>query len=135
MAKKKQTDPAVSRKVSRLREREQEQQRILFIALGLVAALIVVILVFGYWRTTIAILDETIASVNNIPIKVRTYQARARYNAQVILARAEQIRDQLAQFPEDDPSFAQIVQFYQQQLVSEQSQSASGSQPRARRCD
>lgn len=122
MAKKKQTDPAVSRKVSRLREREQEQQRILFIALGLVAALIVIILVFGYWRTTIAVLDETIATVNSVPVKVRTYQARARYNAQVILARAGQIQEQLQQFDAEDPSFAQIVQFYQQQLVNEQSE-------------
>lgn len=122
MAKKKQTESTVSRKTTRLREREQEQQRVLFIALGLVAALIVIILVFGYWRTTIAVLDETIATVNNAPLTVRAYQARLRYNTQVILARAGQIQAQLQQFDNNDPAFAQIVQFYQQQLVDEQSQ-------------
>lgn len=127
MAKKKQTDSTVSRKVSRLREREQEQKRILFIALGLVGALIVIILAFGYWRTTIAILDETIATVNNVPIKVRTYQARVRYNTQVILARAGQIQQQLQQFDTEDPAFAQIVQFYQQQLSAQQSELLSVS--------
>jgi parvulin-like peptidyl-prolyl isomerase len=120
MAKKKQSEPAVTRKQSRLREREQEQQRILFIALGIIAALIVVILAVGYWRTSIAILDETIAIVNNVPLKVHTYQARARYNAQVILSRVAQIQEQLQQFNQNDPSFQQIVQFYQNQLAEQQ---------------
>ncbi len=120
MAKKKQTEPAVTRKQSRLREREQEQKRILFIALGIIAALIVVILAFGYWRTSVAILDETIATVNNVPLQVRAYQARARFNAQLILSRMASIQEQLQQFNPNDPSFQQIVQFYENQLIEQQ---------------
>lgn len=122
MAKKKQYDSVETRKQSRLREHELEQQRLIFIALGIIGALIVVILAFGYWRTTIAILDETIASVNGVALKVRDYQARARYNAQVIYARAAQLSQQLEQFDENDPSMTQILQFYQQQLAQEQTQ-------------
>ena len=122
MPKKKRSDSIESRKVSRMREREQEQQRLVFIALGIVAAVIVVILAFGYWRTTIAILDDTIASVNNVPLKVRDYQARARYDAQVILSRMGQIQEQVQQFDPNDASMAQILQFYEQQFAQEQTQ-------------
>ncbi len=122
MAKKKRSDSIETRKQSRMREREQEQQRLIFIALGIVAALIVIILAFGYWRTTIAILDDTIAIVNNVPLKVRDYQARARYDSQVILSRMAQIQEQVQQFDENDPSMQQILQFYQQQFAQEQTQ-------------
>jgi parvulin-like peptidyl-prolyl isomerase len=120
MAKKK-TESTESRKQSRMREREQEQQRLLFIALGVVAALIVIILAFGYWRTNIAILDETIATVNGTPIPVRDYQARARYDAQVIQAQLVQIQDALKQFDPNDPTMSSLVQYYQQQYTTLQS--------------
>lgn len=109
-----------TRKQSRVRERELEQQRILFIALGIVAALIVIILAVGYWRTQIAVLDDTIATVNGINLPVRDYQARARYDAQVIYSRASQISDALNQFDPNDSSYASIIQYYQNQLGQEQ---------------
>lgn len=122
MAKKRQSDSTETRKQSRMREREQEQQRIIFIALGIVAALVVIILVFGYWRTTIAVLDETIASVNGTNLKVRDYQVRSRYDAQVILSRLAQMQQQTQQFDPNDPSMQQIVQYYQNQMAQEQTQ-------------
>lgn len=109
-----------TRKQSRLREREQEQLRIIYIALGIVAALIVIILGVGYWRTQIAVLDDTIATVNGVNLPVRKYQARARYDAQVIYSRASQITDALKQFDPNDQSMASIVQYYQNQLAQEQ---------------
>jgi parvulin-like peptidyl-prolyl isomerase len=119
MAKKKQQSTE-TRKQSRLREREQEQQRIVFIALGIVAALILFILVFGYWRTQLAVLDETIATVNGVPLQVRQYQARARYDAQVVLGRLGQLRDALQQFDPNDPQMASIVKYYEDQYTQEQ---------------
>lgn len=120
MAKKKQSATSETRIQSRLREREREQQRIIFIALGIVAALVVIILAFGYWRTTIAILDDPIATVNGVTLKVREYQARARYESQVVLARLGQIQDAVSQFDSQDSSFAQIIQYYQNQYAQEQ---------------
>lgn len=119
MAKKNQPS-SETRKQSRLREREYEQQRIIYIALGIVAAIIVIILAVGYWRTQIAVLDDTIASVNGVALPVRDYQARARYNAQVIYGRASQISDALNQFDPKDSSFTSIIQYYQNQLAQEQ---------------
>ncbi len=121
MAKKNSTS-TTTRKQSRLREREQEQRRIIFIALGIVAAVIVIILAFGYWRTTIAVLDDTIATVNTVPLKVRAYQARARYNSQVILARLSQIQEAVSQFDPNDTSLQSIRQYYENQYAQEQQQ-------------
>ena len=101
MAKKPQSNSVETRKQSRPREREQEQLRVIYLALGIVAALVVVIFAFGYWKTTIAILDETIATVNGVPLTVRDYQLRARDDTQVILAQLQQIQSTLSQF---DPS-------------------------------
>lgn len=122
MAKKRQSDSTETRKQSRMREREQEQQRIIFIALGIVAALVVIILVFGYWKTTVAVLDETIATVNGTNLKVRDYQVRARYDAQVIVSRLAQMQQQMQQFDPNDASMQQIVQYYQNQMAQEQTQ-------------
>lgn len=122
MAKKKPSENIESRKTFRMREREQEQQRILLIALGVVAALVVMILAFGYWRTQIAVLDETIATVNGTPLKVRDYQARARYDAQIIVSRIAQLQSAVQQINLQDPSLAPIAQQYQQQYAQLQTQ-------------
>lgn len=120
MAKKNQSQQIETRKQSRVREREQEQQRVLFIVLGIVAALIVVILGVGYWRTVIAVQDETIATVNGVSLPVHAYQARLRYDTQSILARVNSIQQAMQQFDPNDTSMASIVQYYQQQLSQEQ---------------
>ena len=120
MAKKSQSSQTETRKQSRLRERDREQQRILWIALGIVAALVVIVLGVGYWRTVLAVQDETIATVNGTALKVRDYQTRARYDAQVILSRINNIQQAFQQFNPNDPSMASIAQYYEQQLGQEQ---------------
>jgi parvulin-like peptidyl-prolyl isomerase len=117
---KKNSLPNESRKQSRMRERDQEQQRVLFIALGIIAALIVIILAVGYWRVVIAVQDETIATVNGVPLKVRDYQARARFDAQTILARMNSIQEAFQQFDANDPAMSSLVQYYQNQLAQDQ---------------
>lgn len=120
MAKKNQTPRSETRKQSRMRERDQEQQRVLFIVLGIVAALIVIVLVVGYWRTVIAVQDETIATVNGVPLKVHDYQTRARFDAQTIVSRINSIQNAFQQFNADDPAMASLVQYYQNQLSQQQ---------------
>src|SRR5262245_32805932 len=123
MTNKKSGKPASeTRKQTRLREREQQQQRIIFISLGIVAALIVAILAIGFWRYSVAILDDTIATVNGIPIKVHTYQARARAQAQQITARIAQLQQTAAQFDFKDPSMQSLAEYYQKQLAADESQ-------------
>lgn len=117
----KKTSIPESRKQTRMRERERQQLRTLYIALGSVAALIVVILAVGYWRTSIAVLDDTIATVNGVALPVRAYQARARYDAQVILGRLAQVQQAVQQFDATNPAFSQIIQYYQQQYSQDQS--------------
>ncbi len=120
MAKKNQTPQTETRKQSRMRERDQEQQRVLFIVLGIVAALIVVILAIGYWRTVIAVQDEPVATVNGVPLTVRDYQARVRFDVQTIVAQINGIQSAFQQFNADDPAMATIVQYYQNQLAQYQ---------------
>jgi parvulin-like peptidyl-prolyl isomerase len=120
MAKKNSSKPTETRKQSRMRERDQEQQRVLFIVLGIVAALIVIVLAVGYWRTVIAVQDETVATVNGVALKVRDYQARARFDAQTIISRINSIQNVFQQFNADDPAMASLVQYYQNQLAQEQ---------------
>lgn len=103
-----------------MREREQEQQRVLFIVLGIVAALIVIVLAVGYWRTVIAVQDETVATVNGVALKVRDYQARARFDAQTIISRINSIQNAFQQFDANDPAMASLVQYYQNQLAQDQ---------------
>jgi len=117
MAKKNQTPQTETRKQSRMRERDQEQQRVLFIVLGIVAALIVVILAVGYWRTVIAVQDETVATVNGVSLPVRAYQARVRFDVQTIVAQINSIQNAFQQFNAEDPAMATIVQYYQNQLA------------------
>ena len=103
-----------------MREREQEQQRVLFIVLGIVAALVVIVLAVGYWRTVIAVQDETVASVNGVALKVHDYQARARFDAQTIVSRINSIQNAFQQFDANDPAMASLVQYYQNQLAQDQ---------------
>ncbi|HZQ08887.1 MAG TPA: peptidylprolyl isomerase [Anaerolineae bacterium] len=117
MPKKTQSAKTETRKQSRIRERERDQQRLLFIALGIIAALIVVILAVGYWRTQIAILDETIATVNGTPLTVRQYQARARFESQALLARIAQVITAVQQMDPNNPALAAYRQYYEDQYT------------------
>src|SRR5918912_4153584 len=97
MAKKKKATQETRIQV-RKRERERAQERRIYMALGLAAALVILILGIGYYRTAIAILDDKIAVVNGVPLLVRDYQARLRYEAQSTFGRLAQIQQALSQF-------------------------------------
>src|SRR5919202_2831321 len=120
MAKKKKTTQE-SRIQVRKRERERAQERRIYMALGLAAALVVLILGIGYYRSAVAILDEKIAEVNGVPLLVRDYQARLRYEAQNSFGRLAQLQQTLSQFDPNDQTLAQLRSYYEQQYLDEQS--------------
>lgn len=122
MAKKTKKAAVESRHLVHKRERDERRARQIYIVLGIVALVIIGLLAFGYWRSTIAVLDETVATVNGTPIKVRDYQARVHYDAAVITSRIAQIRDAVSQFDPNDPTLQSVSQYYQQQYQQAQQQ-------------
>ena len=63
----------------RHRKRSREQQRTLFLAVGLVIAAIVIILGFGYYRENFAAARAPVAVVNGQAISTRDYQQMVSY--------------------------------------------------------
>lgn len=122
MAKKTKKAAVESRHVVHKRQRDEMRARQLYIALGIVGLIIIGLLAFGYWRSTIAVLDETVATVNGTPIKVRDYQARVHYEAQVIAQRISQIRNAASQIDPNDPTLQSVANYYQQLYQQEQQQ-------------
>ncbi len=120
MAKKGKKVTVETRKQLHLRERERRRIQQIYLALGGVAALVLLILGVTYWRTNIAILGETIANVNGTPIYVRDYQARLRYDAASLQQQMAQYEQALSQM-QNDPTTAQLASYYEQQLTSMQS--------------
>lgn len=125
MAKKSKKGAVETRKQVHMRERERQQVRQIYLALGLVAALVVVVLAITYWRTNIAVLDQRIAAVNGTPILVRDYQTRLRYDTNQTAQLISQYQNVLSQINPNDPSVAQFANYYQSQLNTEESRLAA----------
>ncbi len=124
MAKKSKKRAVETRKQVHMRERERQRVRQIYLALGFVAALIIIILAVTYWRTNIAILDERIAVVNGTPILVRDYQTRLRYDTNQATQLIAQYQNVLNQINPNDPSVAQFGNYYQNQLTIEETRLA-----------
>ncbi len=114
MSKEGKRVPAETRKQQVRRAREERQERILLLALGGVASLVLLILAFGYYQENIAKLDRPIATVNGVPIRVREYQANLRYNSSALIGQLESLREDLAQFG-DDPTYSFLKDYFEQQ--------------------
>jgi len=71
----------------RHRKRSREQQRTLFLAVGLVIAAIVIILGFGYYRENFAAARSPVAVVNGQAISTRDYQQMVNYQRFNLLSR------------------------------------------------
>jgi peptidyl-prolyl cis-trans isomerase C len=119
MAKKGKKAVVETRKQARLRERDRATLRNVYLALGGIAALVVLIFAFSYYWTNIHILDEVVARVNGVSITVREYRGRLRYETALSAARLSQIRNALQQFDPNDPTLSQLAQYYQQQYQDE----------------
>lgn len=106
--------PQETRKQLHRRAHEARQERVLLFALGGVAGLMALVLAFGYYQENIAKLDAPIAIVNGVPISVREYQARLRYDVSNLTMQLQQIKTNLQQI-QSDPSLSFLASSFQQQ--------------------
>jgi parvulin-like peptidyl-prolyl isomerase len=114
MAKKQkiQEQTLTRRQVARSRK-EKEQLRLLYIGLGVVAALILIVLGFGLLQTYVLEPNSPVATVNGVEIKTRDYQQRVQYNRFLLDDEYKQILDAQAKLSE--PGNEQLAQFLMSQ--------------------
>ncbi|MBI3538173.1 MAG: peptidylprolyl isomerase [Chloroflexi bacterium] len=110
-----------SRKHTVRRTREEKQARVLYLALGGVAAIILLVLGIGYYQENVGKLGAPIAVVNGTIITVRDYQTRVRYDAGSTLAALDNAEKNLAQVT-SDPSTAFLRDYLLQQRATLQRQ-------------
>ncbi len=106
------------------RERQQRQERILYLSLGAVALVAILVLAIGYYQENIGKLNGPIATVNGTTITVREYQNNLRYNAGAIVNQLSSISTNMQQIG-SDPSLSFLTSYYQQQQQTLASQLVS----------
>lgn len=112
-----------TRKQQIRRAREARQERILFLALGAVALVVLILLGLGLLSANYGGLDvfwaiqtnQPIALVNGKPISIREYQTQLRYRALTLNAQVQQANLALRQIG-SDPTLAFLRASYEQQL-------------------
>jgi parvulin-like peptidyl-prolyl isomerase len=107
--------PQENRKQQVRRAREQRQERVLFLALGGVVALIVLVLGIGYYQENIGKLNNPIATVNGTSVTVRDYQINLRYQDGSLMSQLNSAQSNLSQIG-TDPSTQFLKSYFQQQL-------------------
>ncbi len=106
--------PQETRKQLVHRRREERQERILYLALGGVALLILIIFGIGYYQENIGKLNNPIAIVNGKPITVREYQAQLRYMSANLMGQLQELSASLQQISAD-PTLAYFKSSFEQQ--------------------
>jgi parvulin-like peptidyl-prolyl isomerase len=127
-----QTSRTPTRKQLALSRREKEQLRLIYIGLGVVAALILIVLAIGLYQTFVIEPNSPIASVNGVEISTRDYQTRVRYERFLLENQYQQILQQQATLAE--PGNEQLAQFLTsqyQQLANQILQQWSASDRQA----
>ena len=111
-----------TRKQQIRRAREERQERILYLALGAVALVVLIVLGWGFLSVNsgglaaiLAVqLNSPIATVSGTPITIRDYQTQLRYSAVNLNAQLQQAALNLQQIG-NDPTLAFLTSSYQQQ--------------------
>lgn len=106
--------PQETRKQLVHRRREERQERILYLALGGVALLVLIILGIGYYQENIGKLNNPIAIVNGKPITVREYQAQMRYMSANLMGQLQELSSTLQQISAD-PTLSILKSSFEQQ--------------------
>jgi hypothetical protein len=117
--------PFVSKKQFSKREREERQKRILTIFAVVTIALVVVVLGYGYYQEYLVKPAQPVALVNGKGISTRDYQAMVQYQRFQYSSTIANLQAQLSLL---DPTVEEqqfLVQYYQQQVQSLQSQASS----------
>lgn len=104
-----QTGRAPTRKQLALSRREKEQLRLIYIGLGVVAALILLVLAFGLYQTFVLEPSAPVAAVNGVQISTRDYQNRVKYDRLLLEDQYEQIKQQATALMQ--PGNEQLAEF------------------------
>ncbi len=89
------------RQIARSR-REREQLRLIYIGLGIVAALVVIVLAFGFYQTYVLEPQEPVAIVDGQEITTADYQDRVQYERFILQDQYQQIVQQQAALAESE---------------------------------
>lgn len=106
--------PQETRKQLVHRRREERQERILYLALGGVALLVLIVFGIGYYQENIGKLNNPIAIVNGKPITVRDYQAQLRYMSANLMGQLQELSSTLQQISAD-PTLSMLKSSFEQQ--------------------
>ncbi len=116
MAKKKKKEKILTKKQIARGRKVQQQQRLIFAGLGVVAVLVVGILAFGLYSELVLEPASPIAQVNGTPIRTDEYQKRVRYRRFMLYSDLEEVRNAMAQFDSEDESMQVVLDYYQQNI-------------------
>lgn len=132
MAKKDiQTSRAPTRRQVARSKKEQEQLRIIYMGLGLIAFLVVAVLAFGLLQTYVFEPNAPIATVNGTEIRTGDYQNRVKYERFLLENQLNQIEAQLATLPQaeeasEEDQFTQLLRNQYTQFANQLLQQRSG---------
>lgn len=101
--------------------KEAQQNRIIFIAVGVLIALVVVILAFGILQELVLKPSQPVAEVNGTNIRLDDYRDLLnynRYNQYLAISNLQSGIDELSASPEENDF---LISFYEQQLQQQQS--------------
>jgi len=123
MAKKRKEakKPVETRKRRALRKKEQHQQRMVLIGLGIVGLIVVGLLAMGLYQEYVAKPASPVAIVGDVPIRTDAYQKRVRlerFNLRRSIEYWERQKAMLDPEKEEDKFYIQLVDQQLQQLKS-----------------
>ena len=104
-----------TRKQIAYRKRDQQKERRLLIGAGIVAALVVLVLIFGFVQVYVLQPQSPIAKVNGVSIPTSNYQALYRFEYYQLDQSLQQLQQQQAQFAgNEDQKF--MYDYFQQNI-------------------
>lgn len=122
MAKKEEKVPrAPTRRQRALSKREKEQQRLIYLGLGLVGVLVIAVLGIGLVQTYVIEPGAPVASVNGQEITTGEYQDRVRYERFVLEDQYSRIVQELDGLPpaEEGDQFSELLRNQYQQVAGQ----------------
>jgi parvulin-like peptidyl-prolyl isomerase len=102
-------------------KREQEQQRLFYLGLGLVGVLIIIVLGIGLVQTFIIEPSAPVAIVNGQEISTGEYQDRVQYERFMLEDQIDRIRQELENLPpaEEGDQFSELLRNQYQQVAGQ----------------
>jgi hypothetical protein len=115
-----QNEKQTKKQIARSRK-EAQQNRIIFIALGILIAIVVLIMTVGVLQELVLKPGQPVATVNGVNIRLDDYRDQLtynRYNQYVAISNLQSGIDELSASPEENDF---LISFYEQQLQQQQS--------------